>query len=87
MADLSDLTSPDAPAWSGMRKAQRDRMAAACRHLAETKTIQRADIMRLGEVNIATASTDLKAMQKRVPELLTYDAAARCYRLAEAAAS
>lgn len=73
------LTSPDSPVWAGLRKAQRERLAGAVSHLQAHGRIQRSDIMRIGEVNIATASTDIAAILKRAPGLMSYDATARCY--------
>ncbi len=81
------LTKPEADAWAGLKLPARTRLAAACRHLIDAGTLQRADIMRLGEVSQPQASLDIRAILERVPELMTYDKAAKCYRLnvAEAA--
>jgi hypothetical protein len=79
------LTTADAKAWAGLKLPARNRMAAACRHLLDTGTLQRSDIMRLGEVSKPQASLDIRLIIERAPELMTYDKVARCYRLAEPA--
>lgn len=84
---INDLTTADAPAWAGLRLAARNRLAAACRHLIDNGTLQRADIMRLGEVSQPQASLDIRAILERAPELMEYDTAARCYRIKTEAGS
>ena len=86
--DFEHLTKADAPAWAGLRLAARNRLASACRHLIDTGQLNRADIMRLGEVSQPQASLDISAILTRAPELMEYDTAGRCYRLkAEAVAN
>lgn len=81
------LTTAEAEAWAGLKLPARTRLAAACGHLIGTGTLQRADIMRLGEVSQPQASLDIREILERAPELMTYDKVARCYRLAEAPAA
>jgi hypothetical protein len=81
------LTKPEAEAWAGLKLPARTRLAGACRHLIDTGSLQRADIMRLGEVSQPQASLDIRAILERAPDLMTYDKAAKRYRMAEAEAA
>ena len=85
--DHQMLRSADAPAWEGLRLSIRSRYAAACCHLLDHGTIQRADVMRIGEVSRPQASLDLRGIQERCPGLMVYDKTARCYKLASAEAA
>lgn len=81
--NYDELTRPDAKAWEGLRLAARTRLAAATRLLMEKGTLQRADVMALGEISQPQASLDIREMLNRVPELMEYDKVGRCYRLRE----
>jgi len=81
------LTKPEAEEWAGLKLPVRTRLAAACRHVIDAGQLQRADIMRLGEVSQPQASLDIRLILERAPAFLTYDKAAKCYRLAEAEAA
>jgi hypothetical protein len=87
LTTFEHLTKPEAEAWAGLKLPARTRLANACRHLIDNGTLQRADIMRLGEVSQPQASLDIRAILERAPDLMTYDKAAKCYRLAEAKAA
>jgi hypothetical protein len=78
------LAKPDAEEWAGLRLPARTRLAAVCDHLIKTGTLQRADIVTIGEVSVPQASLDIRAILERAPELMTYDASGRCYRFAGA---
>lgn len=82
MTKFDHLAKPDAEAWKGLRLAARTRLAAVAAHLIATGTLQRADIVTIGEVSVPQASLDIKAILSRAPDLMTYDASGRCYRLA-----
>ena len=79
--EFEHLQEPDAKEWEGLKLAVRARYAVVCKHLLRHGTIQRADVMRLGEVSMPQSSLDLRGIQERVPGLMTYDKTARCYRL------
>lgn len=83
MRKFEELTRPDAKAWEGLRLPARTRLAAATRLLIERGTLQRADVMALGEVSEPQASLDIRQILNRVPELMEYDTVNRCYRLKE----
>lgn len=68
---------------SGLRKGQRDRIAASIAHLRETGHINRADIMRIGEVSMPQASVDLGIIMEQMPGLIQYDRKRKCYVLTE----
>lgn len=78
----STLIRTDAPEWAGLRLAVRMRLAGAVAHLLLTNSLNRADLMRIGEVSAAQAAIDLRTMQERVPWLMAYDKSGRTYRLA-----
>jgi len=67
---------------AGLRLQVRHRLHAAIRHLKATGSLNRADIQRLGEVSVPQASADLNLIKARFPGLMTYDASAKCYRIA-----
>lgn len=69
----------DDEAWRGLRPAVRARLAAAVDHLTLTGSLNRADIMRIGEVTAAQASHDLREIKARCPGLLRYDVSAKRY--------
>ena len=83
MSKFDHLAKPDAEAWKGLRLAARTRLATVVAHVIKTGTLQRSDIVTIGEVSVPQASLDIRAILTRAPELMTYDASARCYRLAE----
>lgn len=85
MSKFDHLAKPDAEAWAGLRLPARTRLAAVAAHVIKTGTLQRSDIVAIGEVSVPQASLDIRAILKRAPELMEYDASARCYRLAEQA--
>jgi hypothetical protein len=74
------LTEADAPEWADLRLPARTRLAAACAQLIDTGILQRADIMRIGEVSLPQASLDIRAILAAAPEFMTYDKVNRCYR-------
>lgn len=79
MTDFISLTNPDAKEWDGLRLPARTRIASACRHLMENGELQRADVMRIGEVSQPQASGDIRQILDRVPEFMEYDKSRRCY--------
>lgn len=76
---LSGANRDDA-VWGGLRLAQRERLSAAVRHLHDTGSLRRKDIMQLGEVSVPQASIDINEIKRRLPALLEYDGQAKCYR-------
>ncbi len=78
---FAHLAKPDATEWQKFRLPARRRLSAACKHLLDNGTLQRADIMELGEVSQPQASLDIKAILDRAPGLMEYDKVGRCYRL------
>lgn len=87
MSDFEHLTKADAKEWADLRLPARQRLAASCKHLIDNGTLQRADIMRIGEVSQPQASLDIKAIIAAAPELMEYDKQARCYKLTPAEAA
>ncbi|MCW1839425.1 helix-turn-helix domain-containing protein [Prosthecomicrobium hirschii] len=75
----NDATSPDAPAWQGLKLPIRRRFAEAVAHFHATGRLNRSDIMRLGDVSIAQASIDLKEISARLPGLMVLDPRAKGY--------
>jgi len=73
----------DAGLWEGLRPAVRARLAMAVEHVMHTGSLNRADIMRIGEVTAAQASHDLTQIIRRCPDLLRYDTSLKRYVLAE----
>lgn len=65
--------------WLGLRPGVRRRLSDAVDHLARIGTLNREDIMRSGEVTAAQASADIREIQKRCPNLMTYDVSRKCY--------
>lgn len=82
---ILESISSDGHSWSGLRKPQRHRLAHAVRHLINTGSLNRADIMRDGEVSQPQASLDLRTIRERQPGLMIYDASAKHYKLSPAA--
>lgn len=63
------------------RLALRRRLADYAAHVREHGTINRSDMMRLGEISVAQASADLHALIEDYPDLnLIYDKSAKTYR-------
>jgi hypothetical protein len=75
------LTKADDNVWEGLRLAARMRLAAACKHLIETGQLQRADVMRIGEVSQPQASLDLRQIMERAPDFMEHNKSKRCYVL------
>jgi len=71
----------DDEAWNGLRPAVRARLAAAVDHLIMTGELNRADIMRIGEVSSAQASHDLREIEARCPGMMRYDRSVKRYIL------
>lgn len=65
---------------AGLRLQVRHRLHAAIRHLQSTGSLNRADIVRIGEVSIPQASSDINEIKKRFPGLMAYDPSRKCYR-------
>lgn len=66
---------------AGLRIQVRQRLQSAIRHLKSTGTLNRADIQRIGEITAPQASADINLIKQRFPDLMAYDASAKCYRL------
>jgi len=84
MGDKSKIewTDWNAEIWRGLRLPVRIRLAGAFDHLLKNGTLNRADIIRIGEVSLPTAAGDIRIMQERTGALV-YDVRAKCYRLKE----
>lgn len=74
------LSSVNAIEWACLKLPVRARLAAACHHLLTEGSLNRADVMRLGEVSEAQAAIDLRTIRDRAPGFMYYDASAKCYR-------
>lgn len=67
--------------WQGLRLQVRWRLAKAVDYLRETGRLRRSDIMRFGEVSTPQASSDIREIKRRMPDLMEYDPSEKCYRL------
>jgi len=65
--------------WAGLRPGVRVRLAKAVEHLMRTGSLNRADIVRIGEVTYAQASHDLSQIKARCPDLMRYDVSSKRY--------
>lgn len=63
--------------------AKRMRLQSAVGHLLNTGKLNRADIMRLGEVSIFQAALDFGVIRNEYPGLMIYDAHRKTYVLNE----
>lgn len=69
--------------WAGLRPAVRRRLAEAVALIRRTGTLQRADIMAIGEVSEAQATADIKQIMARLPDLMSLNRVRKCYVLVE----
>ena len=68
-------------AWHHFRKARRERLQFAVRHLHMYGWLTRAVIMKHGEITAQSASDDVRRIRKQFPDLLRYDVRRKRYVL------
>ncbi len=77
---MNDWTDPRSPTWRGLSFSARWRCTEAMKHLLAHGSLRRADIQRIGDVSLPTASNDLGQIVKRT-NAMDYDVRDKCYVL------
>lgn len=76
----AEWTDTRSPTWSGLKLSARWRITEAMKHVLAHGSLQRSDIMRIGEVSHQQASNDIREIIARTDALI-YDVRGKRYVL------